>query len=168
VPDSASGRSGESADAASSTGTLRQSELEAWAVELGRIAVDAGLFVALCGPLGAGKSTLVRAACRGLGIEGPIPSPTFTLLNQYSTPGGDPVSHVDLYRIDTESELLSLGWEELVAEEHAIFVEWAERAAGHLPPRRWDVVLGIAEDPTRRTVRVSPTGAAPDPPPVPC
>jgi tRNA threonylcarbamoyladenosine biosynthesis protein TsaE len=147
---------------------LSESDLMAWAAKLGRTAVDARLFVALYGPLGAGKSTLVRAACRGVGVHGPIPSPTFTLLNQYSTPGGDPISHVDLYRIDTKSELLDLGWEELLAREHPIFVEWAERAAGYLPPRRWDVVLGIAEDPTLRTVRVTPIGAAPDPPPAQC
>lgn len=150
-----------------SESVLSESDLEAWAAKLGRMVVDARLFVALYGPLGAGKSTLVRAACRGVGVDGPIPSPTFTLLNQYSTPGGDQISHVDLYRIDTESELLDLGWEELLAAEHPIFVEWAERAAGYLPPRRWDVVLGIAEDPTLRTVRVTPIGAAPDPP-APC
>jgi len=155
-------------DSAAIGAELRESELEDWAAALGRIAVDARLFVALYGPLGAGKSTLVRAACRGVGIDGPIPSPTFTLLNQYSTADGDPVSHVDLYRINTESELLALGWEELLESEHALFAEWAERADGHLPERRWDVVLGIPEDSSLRTVRVTPLGGAPEPAPAPC
>lgn len=168
VSEPAPGPAGARAQPASTGGTLRESELAEWAADLGRVAVEARLFVALHGPLGAGKSTLVRAACRGLGVEGPIPSPTFTLINRYSTPAGEPISHVDLYRIDTEAELLDLGWEELLSEGHPIFVEWAERAAGHLPRRRWDVVLGIAEDPALRTVRVTPSGTAPDPPPIPC
>lgn len=168
VPESGAGRARSPVDSASTGGTLSEPDLERWAAELGRIAVDARLFVALYGPLGAGKSTLVRAACRGVGVDGPIPSPTFTLINEHSTQGGDRISHVDLYRIETESQLLDLGWQDLLAGEHAIFVEWAERAAGHLPQRRWDVVLDIPENPNRRTVSVTPIGGAPDPAPAPC
>lgn len=148
-------------------GTLSESDFQEWAAEVGRAAVAGRLFVGLYGPLGAGKSTLVRAACRGVGIRGPIPSPTFTLLRQYATKSGDAISHLDLYRIDTEAALLDLGWEELLQHEHAVFVEWAERATGHLPRSRWDIALDFAEDPQFRTVRVTPTGAAPGPPPLP-
>lgn len=148
--------------------TLDEPALEAWAAEIGRAAVDARLFVALYGPLGAGKSTVVRAACRGVGVPGPIPSPTFTLVNQYRAPAGDAILHVDLYRIGGEAELLALGWEEMLDAEQAMFVEWAERAAHLLPSRRWDLALGIGSDASTRTVRLTPVGSAPAPPAPPC
>lgn len=147
--------------------TLGEDQLEVWAGELGRVAVDSRLFVALYGPLGAGKSTLVRAACRGVGVAGPIPSPTFTLVNRYATPDGEAIGHVDLYRINGVSELLGLGWDEMLEAGDALFVEWAERAEGFLPDRRWDIVLGIGADPTTRTVSLTPRGSAPVPPPLP-
>ena len=158
----------ESRESTAPESVLSEPDLEEWAAKLGRTAVDARLFVALYGPLGAGKSTLVRAACRELGIDGPVPSPTFTLVNRYTTPSGEPISHVDLYRIEKKSELLDIGWEEMLREPHVVFVEWAERAAGHLPARRWDVVLGMGAGPDTRTVRLIPVGSAPDPPPAPC
>lgn len=147
---------------------LDEPALEEWAAELGRTAVDAKLFVALYGPLGAGKSTVVRAACRGAGVAGPIPSPTFTLVNHYRTPAGDSIRHVDLYRIDDEGAVLALGWEEMLDAGEAMFVEWAERAIGLLPPRRWDLALEIGADPSTRTVRLTAVGPAPAPPPPPC
>jgi tRNA threonylcarbamoyladenosine biosynthesis protein TsaE len=165
APESTRHLFGSLADAERAEATLSEPALAEWAADLGRLAVDRHLFVALYGPLGAGKSTLVRAACRGAGVVGPIPSPTYTLLNEYATPDGRVVSHVDLYRIDAEAELLDLGWEELLARGNAIFVEWAERATGHLPPDRLDIRLVIAPDPDLRSVQATAAGDAPAPPP---
>ena len=88
---------------------------------------SAGLLVTLDGELGAGKTTLVRALLRGLGHDGPVPSPTYTLVEPYDA-GGHGVTHVDLYRVADESELEFLGWDDL--RSTMLLVEWPERAPG--------------------------------------
>lgn len=91
--------------------------------------LDAGSFaVALSGPLGAGKSTFARAVLRGLGISGPVPSPTYTLVEPYETRRG-PVYHVDLYRVHGPEEVLSLALPEILDDGALLLVEWPERGA---------------------------------------
>ena len=86
--------------------------------------------VHLHGDLGAGKSTLARALLRELGVQGPIRSPTYTLLERYPVPGGE-AWHLDLYRIGNAGELDFLG---LDGDEAALWlVEWPERGAAALP-----------------------------------
>lgn len=85
----------------------------------------AGWLLLLQGDLGAGKSTLARALIRELGHDGPVPSPTYTLVEPYTLPAG-PVYHVDLYRIGSADELEFLGWDEL--GDGLLLVEWPERA----------------------------------------
>ncbi len=140
---------------------LDEPGLQRWAAEIGLSAAEAGIFVALYGPLGSGKSTLVRAACQAAGVEGPIPSPTFTLVNRYCLPDGRFIHHVDLYRIDTELEVLELGWDDIVSDTGPVFVEWAERAASLLPPDRWDIRLDFGRAPELRSVRATRTGEGP-------
>jgi len=136
--------------------------------DIGRVALESGVFVCLYGELGAGKSTLARAACRGAGVTGPVPSPTFTLVNQYEGRGGATVQHADLYRIDGIEGLPDMGWDNLVQSDDMVLVEWADRADGYLPADRWDIRLDFLSDVTRRQVvlrahgRVSPV---PDPQP---
>lgn len=145
---------------------LREPELRAWARELGRDAGAGGVFVALYGELGAGKSTLVRAACRALGVGGTVPSPTFTLVNLHEGTLG-PVRHADLYRLDPPVDgrtLVDAGWPELLEAEGPVFVEWAERAGDWLPADRWDVRLRRVADADIREVDVARRGGAPPPP----
>ena len=95
--------------------------------------LDTGDLVALVGPLGAGKTVLVRGLARGLGVadERVVCSPTYVLVHEYA--GRVPVFHVDLYRLaDPAGELAGLGLEEML-RSGVVLVEWADRAGGALP-----------------------------------
>lgn len=96
--------------------------------------------VYLHGDLGAGKSTLARAWLRALGVEGPIRSPTYTLVERYQVPGGEAL-HLDLYRIGGGGELEFLGLDD--ADAALWLVEWPERGAGGLPPADLRVDLSV-------------------------
>ncbi len=97
--------------------------------------------VHLHGDLGAGKSSLARALLRALGVQGPVRSPTYTLVERYPVPGGE-AWHLDLYRIADAGELDFLG---LDGDEATLWlVEWPERGRGILPPADLDVRLDQA------------------------
>ena len=107
--------------------------------------------VFLTGNLGAGKTTFAKGIADGLGIAPPeeVSSPTFTLVHDY----GGGLFHVDLYRLDTDREVLSLGLEELFDQPDAlVLIEWGERFAHLFPAERIDV--RITADGDRRTVEV--------------
>lgn len=144
---------------------LDEEALCRWGAELGRTATEPGdgpgVLVALTGPLGAGKTTLVRAACRGAGVEGEVRSPTFTLHNHHRPRGRRPIHHVDLYRLEGPGSLDDLGWDDLVDAAGAVFVEWAERAGDRLPGARWTIRLDFADGGESRRVEAASTGGAP-------
>ena len=111
-------------------------------------ALRPGDVVALTGDLGAGKTALARAILRGLGVTGHVPSPTFTLVQSYETPGLT-VHHFDLYRIEDESELRELGLEE-AKEDGAVLIEWPDRGM----PQAWAAdALQIGLSATSETIR---------------
>lgn len=85
-----------------------------------------GALMTLDGPLGAGKSTVARAMLRAAGVAGPIPSPTYTLIEPYSLPGLR-FLHLDLYRLSDADELALLGLDELRVPGTVTLVEWAVR-----------------------------------------
>ncbi len=89
--------------------------------------------VAFSGELGAGKTTFIQALCREMGVASEVNSPTFSLVNQYSTRDGSPIYHFDLYRIEDPSELFDLGYEEYFYSGNRCFIEWPEKAS-HLIP----------------------------------
>lgn len=86
----------------------------------------AGDVLALYGGLGAGKTAFVRGVARGLGIQGRVTSPTFTLVNEYE--GRIPLFHFDLYRLSGSQELFDLGWDEYLDRGGVCAVEWSENA----------------------------------------
>jgi tRNA threonylcarbamoyladenosine biosynthesis protein TsaE len=110
---------------------LTRDELVAWGERFGRTA-RAPLVVTLAGDLGAGKTTLAQAICRGYGVTESVTSPTFALVHRYDSPHG-PVYHLDLYRLRGPEELTNIGWDEIVSAHALVLIEWPERAAGGVP-----------------------------------
>lgn len=128
---------------------------EAATIAFGQALLDAlpedlaGWTILLNGELGAGKSTFARAIIRAAGHTGPVPSPTYTLVEPYQLPRGN-IYHVDLYRVSDEEELRYLGWNEL--DDGCRIVEWPDRAPGLLAQA--DLSLTFAYDGDGRSVEI--------------
>ena len=102
---------------------------EQWARE-----AQPGWMIGLTGELGAGKSQLVRGLAHGLGIPGRIQSPTFTLVHEYRS-GRLPLYHLDLYRLDSPSQIIGAGLEQyFYSTDGVTVVEWVERWFASPPP----------------------------------
>jgi tRNA threonylcarbamoyladenosine biosynthesis protein TsaE len=101
-----------------------------------------GLVVALCGELGAGKTSVVRAMLRALGVTGPVRSPTFTLVEPYVVSSID-FYHFDFYRLADPEEFSFTGFREMFGPGAVCLIEWPERAAGHVPEPDLRIVLRI-------------------------
>jgi tRNA threonylcarbamoyladenosine biosynthesis protein TsaE len=110
-------------------------------------ALGTGDIVTVAGELGAGKTTFVRGACRALGVDQPVSSPTFTIGNRYAAP--TPVAHLDLYRV---RGLGAEEWGDLEPyfDGTIAFVEWPEHAGAWLPPVRASVMLAHVDESHRR------------------
>jgi len=111
---------------------LTRDELVAWGERFGKSA-HARLVVAIAGDLGAGKTTLVQAICRGAGVKTDVTSPTYALVHEYR---GDrfPIYHLDLYRLEKPEDLTNLGWDDMMRANALILVEWPERGGDRIPP----------------------------------
>jgi tRNA threonylcarbamoyladenosine biosynthesis protein TsaE len=114
-----------------------------------------GDVLALSGELGSGKTRWVQGVCRGMGVTAPVVSPTFTLVNEYA--GRLPVYHIDLYRLNDASEVITFGLEDYLYGNGISLIEWAERAGDFLPPDHLIVELFHLEE-TKRRVVLRPQG----------
>lgn len=126
---------------------------EALGQRIGEVA-EAGLVVDLRGELGAGKTALVRGLAAGLGVEGMVRSPTFTIASLHQ--GAVPLLHVDAYRLEDSGELALHGWDDWLSDG-VIAVEWAGRVEDILPQRRLGIELAHG-GPDIRLARISATG----------
>ena len=115
---------------------------EAATIALGKSLAQANVrgLIYLQGGLGAGKTTLARGYLRGLGYEGLVKSPTYTLIEPYDL-GVVNVLHIDLYRIEKIEELQFLGLEELIESTDVQMVEWPRKGEGYLPSPNMDIRL---------------------------
>jgi len=101
--------------------------------------IDRGICVSIAGPLGAGKTELVRGVCSGLDIAEQVLSPSFILYEEFA--GRIPVVHLDLYRLEHEDEIENLGVFDLVGTDTGLLVEWGDRSEGLLAAS--DLVITI-------------------------
>ncbi|MFL5796348.1 MAG: tRNA (adenosine(37)-N6)-threonylcarbamoyltransferase complex ATPase subunit type 1 TsaE [Actinomycetota bacterium] len=116
-----------------------------------------GDVVALTGDLGAGKTTLVQGAARGLGVDDhTVTSPTFTLVREYR--GRWPVYHLDVYRLDRVQEVIDLGFEELLDPDGVAFVEWGDAIEGLLPEGHLEIELWTRPEDEGRIALISSSG----------
>lgn len=85
------------------------------------------------GEMGAGKTTLIKALAKTLGVSAATSSPTFSLVNEYETEARDTVYHFDMYRLKSEAEAYDMGMDEYLYSGHWCFIEWAERIPTLIP-----------------------------------
>ena len=102
----------------------------------------------LQGDLGAGKSEFTRGIAQGLGISGPIPSPSFTILNVYED-GMMPLYHFDWYRLNSSEELYEMGMDEYLVGEGVSVVEWPSQCPDAVPEDCLEVVFHILDETSR-------------------
>ena len=104
---------------------------------------------AFYGGMGAGKTTFIHALCDIKGVKDAVGSPTFSIINEYSSPGGK-IFHIDLYRLRDEEEALRAGVEDILYSGEICLVEWPERAPGIFPPDTVPIQIGVTSPFTRK------------------
>jgi tRNA threonylcarbamoyladenosine biosynthesis protein TsaE len=129
--------------------TADEAATRAFGERLGRLLAP-GDVVCLAGELGAGKTMLAQGIAAGLGVDEPVSSPTFALVQEYA--GRAPIYHLDLYRLASLDELIDLGFPELWHAGGVILIEWPERIAPALPPDRLEIHLATHPSGRRLTL----------------
>ena len=107
-------------------------------------------FFAFFGPMGVGKTTLIKELCAQLGVEQNVCSPTFAIVNEYSDAEGEPIYHFDFYRIKNLDEAYDIGYEEYFYSGYFCFTEWTEKIEPLLPDHY--LRIDIAETNGTRTL----------------
>ena len=101
-------------------------------------------------PMGAGKTTLIRALCLRLGTQDQVNSPTFSIINHYKTTRGENIYHMDWYRLNSVHDAIEAGVEDCLQETDAYqFIEWPERAYELLPKPHWHIRIEMIDADTR-------------------
>lgn len=121
--------------------------------ELLKYAADRRI-IAFYGPMGSGKTTIIKAVCKELGAIDIVSSPTFTLVNEYKTKDGESVFHIDFYRIRKQEEVFDFGIEEYLTGESWCFMEWPELVEQILPAEMIKVKISVGEH-EKRTLSIT-------------
>lgn len=108
-----------------------------------------GKLFAFYGKMGAGKTTFIKAICEELGVEDTITSPTFALVNEYTSGNGFPIYHFDFYRIKKVEEVYDMGYEDYFYGGNLCFLEWPELIEDLLPEDAVKVNISTEEDGSR-------------------
>ena len=136
--------------------THSPAETRALGNQLSRL-LQPGDVLCLWGDLGAGKSELTRGIAEGLGVSGPVTSPSFTIMNVYSD-GRAPLYHFDWYRLESSEELYEMGMDEYLGGDGVAVVEWPGVCPDAMPETRLDVTLTPLDE-TDREITLTPRGA---------
>lgn len=120
-----------------------EAETEAFAESFAK-KLKGGSFVAFFGDLGAGKTAFVRGAASYLCPDAFVSSPTYAVMNEYA--GKVKVCHFDLYRIHSEDDLISIGFDDVCDGKNIIFTEWSENVKDFLPFPRYDITITKISD----------------------
>ena len=124
--------------------------------ELGRALMaspDGPLVIYFQGDLGAGKTTLVGGIVNGLGVRGPVRSPTYTLIEPYDT-SPKRIFHLDLYRLATADEVEPLGIRDLLTRDVVLLIEWPEKGGEKLPMVDLQVAIDYSQNTEARDLRI--------------
>ena len=105
--------------------------------------------LAFYGSMGAGKTTIIKAICKVLGSVDIVSSPTFTIVNEYSTTDGEILYHIDFYRIKKQEEVFDFGVEEYLSGDSYCFMEWPELVEEILPPETVKIIITVDIDEQR-------------------
>lgn len=105
------------------------------------------------GAMGAGKTTLIKAIAKNLGVDDVTSSPTFSLINEYVTRTGEPIYHFDFYRIESEEEAYGFGAEEYLDSGNWCFIEWPEKVENLLPLDACIIRLDVKSN-NKRTIQM--------------
>lgn len=101
------------------------------------------------GPMGAGKTTIIKEICKLLGATDITSSPTFTIVNEYRREGADPLFHIDLYRIRNTEEAYDIGIEEYLSGEFYCFIEWPDLIEEILPEGTIHISITVGDNEER-------------------
>ncbi|WP_462218976.1 tRNA (adenosine(37)-N6)-threonylcarbamoyltransferase complex ATPase subunit type 1 TsaE [Ferruginibacter sp.] len=111
---------------------------------------DSGNVFAFYGEMGAGKTTFIHALCDAMGVQGKVSSPTFSIINQYTTAENKTIYHLDLYRLKDETEAINAGVEDCLYSGNTCFVEWPEKALSIFPENTFKVTITMIDTDTRK------------------
>lgn len=120
------------------------SEIAIWVLK-----TSPGRVLLFKGPMGSGKTTLIKEITQQLGVEHVTSSPTFSLVNEYQSKTDETIYHFDFYRIEDEEEAFDMGIEEYFDSDAWCFVEWPEKVENVLPLDSVVINLSINQDNTR-------------------
>jgi tRNA threonylcarbamoyladenosine biosynthesis protein TsaE len=107
------------------------------------------------GEMGVGKTTLIKALAKALGVEGTTSSPTFSLVNEYQTASSKLLYHFDVYRLKNENEAYDMGIEDYLYSGNWCFIEWAEKIPNLIPEEHSVIKIKLASDGKRELILTS-------------
>jgi len=138
--------------------TSSPGQTKAMAEEIGKNATH-GLFFALSGPMGAGKTTFTQGLVDGIGFEGEktaVTSPTYAIVHEL--PARIPVYHIDMFRLSSAEEIDDLGYRDFLESGAIVVVEWAEKFIDELPKSFIHVKISMCENASGREVTIESQG----------
>ena len=104
------------------------------------------------GELGAGKTTLINAVCKELGVEEIVTSPTYAIIQEYHFEVKKTIFHMDLYRIKSNREAIDAGVEDCIMSNELCFIEWPEKAISLFPEERINIIIQTVSNSKRKLI----------------